>query len=89
MPSLRYNYICVSLAWFNKLKVHRFQDTSVTLHYGFGRTVAFQDIAVDDTNQAVVGIGIHEYLEIIDGAIPEEEVKAREALDGLREIFNQ
>lgn len=32
---------------------------------------------------------IHEYLEIIDGAIPEEEVKAREALDGLREIFNQ
>ncbi len=34
-------------------------------------------------------VEIHEYLEVIGCAIPEDKVKAREALDGLREIFDQ
>ena len=64
MSALRNDDISETLAGFDKLLVHRLEDALVSLDDLFGSPSALHHIAFHDAYETVVGIGIHENLQV-------------------------
>ena len=62
--TLRYNQVGIMLAWLDIAVVHRFEHFLVTVDYHLWRSAALNAVACDDTDQAVVGIGVDKALDI-------------------------
>ena len=57
--ALRHNNIGIAFCRFDKLKVHWFYKSVVMVENTLDRPAAFDQIATDDADEAVVGVGIY------------------------------
>lgn len=62
--SLRYDEIGIALGWLDKLLVHGFQHLEVTLNDHRYRPSSIDRVTLDVADEPLVGVSIHEYLEV-------------------------
>ena len=64
MTSLRDDDVCVTLAWFDELKVHRLHCVRVSFDYPLDSLSSLDDISGHDSHQSVVIVCINEDLDV-------------------------
>ena len=64
MSALWHDDIRESLAWFDELLVHGFEYALVAFDDLLGSTPALEYISFHNTDQAIIGISVHEYFEV-------------------------
>lgn len=64
MSALRNDDICVALAGFNELQVHRLDCVCVVADGSLNGTAALCDVSDYDAHKAVIVVGVYEYLDI-------------------------
>lgn len=64
VSAFRYDEVGISLAGFDELLVHGLQNVCVAFHDGFGGTSTFHHVALDDTDEAFVRVGIDKDFQV-------------------------
>lgn len=64
VSALRNDHIGITLARFDELLVHGFENTLIAVEHNVGRTSALNDVATDNADETIVGIRINEDAEI-------------------------